>query len=80
MTKSNLLVPVPEVPGEKLDYTLDLAWELLLTRLLQGGLRINKEASLQLHFGALVLSMGVLMCFQRGEYFTVELEQNWNGH
>ena len=59
---------------QRLQRTLDGAWDILAQRIATGRVKINKEASLQLHYSAILLSYGELLCTHPGETFSIELE------
>jgi len=65
---------IPQTQSQRLTRILDESWEILSQRIAAGRVTINKEASLQLHYSAIVLSYGELFCVEPGETFTIELE------
>lgn len=71
------MISVPVDHKERLNYVLDLAWDILIKRLSLGRIKVNKESSMQLHYAALISSLGELMCIQKSDVFTIELEHSF---
>lgn len=69
----------PLDPIKRIERAIDESWEILMLRIASGRVRVNKEASLQLHYASILHSMGELMCNAPGEAFTVELETHVSG-
>lgn len=61
---------------QRLRRVLDESWDILSQRIATGRVRVNKEASLQLHYASIMLVHGELLCVELGETFTVELESD----
>ena len=53
----------------------DLAYECLRQKINGGRIRVDNEASLQLHFAAILKQVGELLEIHRDEFFNVELEK-----
>jgi hypothetical protein len=64
----------PQTKQQRLRRALDIAWGILSQRIATGRVRINKEASLQLHYSSILLACGELLCTDPGETFSIELE------
>jgi hypothetical protein len=64
----------PQTKQQRLRRALDTAWDILSQRIATGRVRINKEASLQLHYSSILLSYGELLCTDPDETFSIELE------
>ena len=53
---------------------MDTSWDILSQRIAAGRVKINKEASLQLHYASVLLSSGESLCTGPDETFSIELE------
>lgn len=71
------MINVPVEHKERLNYVLDLAWSIFIKRLALGRIKVNKESSMQLHYASLINSLGELMCLDKDDVFTVELEHSY---
>jgi hypothetical protein len=60
---------------EKLEYILDLAWNILFERLISNKISINLESSMQLHYSSIINTLGELLIVQPDENFKICLEQ-----
>src|SRR5580692_5398256 len=65
---------VPQTNTQRLKRILDESWDVLSQRIATGRIKINKEASLQLHYSSILLSYGELFCIDPSETFAIELE------
>jgi hypothetical protein len=65
---------VPQNKQQRLRRALDTSWDILSQRIATGRVTINKEASLQLHYSAILFSYGELLCIDPRETFSIELE------
>ena len=63
------------MPIDRLIRTFDLAYECLRRKINGGRISVDNEASLQLHFGSLLKSVGELLEVERDEFFSIELEK-----
>src|SRR5207253_3236627 len=73
---------MPEVdpldsPQHRLEYILNLGWQILLKRIVSGRMKVNKESSLQLHLGTIFQHLGEQFCVEPGENFFIELETSY---
>lgn len=66
-------------PTERLNLVIDLAWRLFFERIAEGRIKINKEASMQLHYASILKTVGELYCTLPQETFTLELESAYGG-
>lgn len=73
MTSSIL---IPDSCAERLRILLDLGWNILLRQIMSGRMAVNKEASLQLHYAAIVQQLGSTFCLLPAETFAIELESS----
>lgn len=62
---------------ERLDFVFNLSWEIFLGRIINERIEINKESSMQLHLSNILSSVGELLCLEKGEHFSIELESNY---
>jgi hypothetical protein len=60
---------------DRLVRVFDLAYECLRRKINGGRIRVENEASLQLHFAAILKSVGELLEVERDEFFAIELEK-----
>ncbi|MBI4680928.1 MAG: hypothetical protein HY753_06930 [Nitrospirae bacterium] len=68
------MINIPTSPTERLNFVLDLAWQIFFEKVTSGRIKINKESSMQLHYSAILQGLGELMCIKPKEIFTIELE------
>lgn len=73
------LINVPVDHRDRLNHVLDLAWNIFIKRLALGRIKVNKESSMQLHYASLINSLGELMCIDKDDVFTIELEHSYHG-
>lgn len=64
---------------ERLDYLIDLSWQILFSRIASSRIQINKESSLQLHLSSIIMELGHLMCLNPNDSFSIELEKHIDG-
>jgi len=64
----------PQSKEQRLIRILDSSWDILSQRIATGRVKINKEASLQLHYSSILLAHGELLCIAPDETFLIELE------
>lgn len=62
---------------ERMAYALDQAWSICSQRIACGKVKINKEASLQLHYASILAAFGELACVETSDFFTIELESKF---
>lgn len=72
-------IEVPEDKADRLKFVLDLGWQIFFKRLVTGRVRINKEASMQLHYSTILHNLGELCCVETNEIFGIELESSYGG-
>jgi hypothetical protein len=72
-------IPTLETQRERLDFVLDLGWKILLQRITSGRTKVNKESSLQLHYGSILQHLGEQLCVNPDESFAIELETAHQG-
>lgn len=65
-----------QAPEQRLRRVLDESWDVLSQRIATGRVRVNKEASLQLHYASILLVHGEMLCVDHDETFTIELESD----
>jgi hypothetical protein len=65
---------IPQTRTQRLERVLDESWDILSQRIAAGRVRINKEASLQLHYSSIVQGYGEICCIEPAETFVIELE------
>jgi hypothetical protein len=65
---------LPIAQKQRVDFLIDLAWDVFFERVVSGRIRINKESSMQLHFAAILHSIGETFCTQPSETYSMELE------
>lgn len=70
---------VPINHADRLNYVIDLAWSIFIKRLAFGRIQVNKESSVQLHYASLINSLGEIMCIDKNDIFSVELEHSFQG-
>lgn len=63
---------------EKLEFLIDLAWEIYLERLCKRKIKLNLEASMQLHFSSIINSLGEILTVTPREKFSIDLEHKVN--
>jgi hypothetical protein len=68
-----------DTPHHRLEFALDLGWQILLKRIQSGRTKINKESSLQLHYGSILQHLGEQLCTTCDEQFFIELETSHKG-
>ncbi|GMX60107.1 hypothetical protein Elgi_68740 [Paenibacillus elgii] len=71
------MLNVPINYNDRLNYVLDLAWSIFIKRLSLGRIKVNKESSMQLHYASLINSLGELLCLDKDDVFTIELEHSY---
>ncbi|GMX60102.1 hypothetical protein Elgi_68690 [Paenibacillus elgii] len=71
------MINVPVDHKDRLNYVLDLAWNIFIKRLALGRIKVNKESSMQLHYASLINSLGELLCLDKDDVFTIELEHSY---
>ena len=64
---------------ERLIQIIDLAWNLFIEYVYSEKVKINKEASFQLHFSSIIHKVGDIFCFKPTDRFSIELEAHQNG-
>ena len=64
----------PQTKTDRLERVLNESWDVLTQRIASGRVKINKEASLQLHYSSIVQGFGEICCIEPGETFVIELE------
>lgn len=62
---------------KRLNFLLDVSWNIFIQRLSHEKIKVNKESSMQLHYAALIHSLGELMCIDKSDVFTIELEHSY---
>jgi hypothetical protein len=60
---------------DRLARVFELSYEALRQKINGGLIRVDNEASLQLHFSAILKVVGELFAIDSGEYFSIELEK-----
>jgi len=60
---------------DRLTRVFELAYECLRRKINSGRIRVQNEASLQLHFAAILKTVGELLEVEQGELFNIELEK-----
>lgn len=68
------MLKISESEIARLNMVLDLGWDIFYKRVTTGKIKINKEASMQLHYSSILHNLGELLCIKPGEIFNVELE------
>jgi len=63
------------MPDGRLIRVFDLAYECLRRKINGGRIRVQNEASLQLHLAAILKSVGELLEVEQDEFFSIELEK-----
>lgn len=61
---------------ERIIQVVDLAYECLRTKVNGGRIKVDNEASLQLHFGSILKTVGELFETSKDEHFSIELEKS----
>lgn len=64
-------------PKERLNYIIDLSWNLIFEKILNQVIIINKESSLQLHLSKLIYDIGNSFCIYPNEVFKIEMETKY---
>ncbi|MCL9638016.1 hypothetical protein L2095_25035 [Bacillus zanthoxyli] len=59
---------------ERMNFILDLSWDIFKAHCLHGKATLHKEASFQHHFANIINQVGGLYCFSKVEAFHVDLE------
>ncbi len=62
---------------KKLQYVLDLSWDIFFERLISKRITINLESSMQLHYASIIKSIGEQLIVEPDEYFKIELEHSY---
>ena len=62
---------------DRINYIIDLAWEIFFDRVVTGRISVNKESSMQLHYSSILNGLGALMCIYPDDKFTIELESKY---
>lgn len=70
---------VPVSKTDRLNYIIDLSWDIFFKKVTSGRIEINKEASMQLHYSSVLNAVGELLCILPGETFSLELESSHGG-
>jgi len=65
---------IPESEVARLNMVIDLGWDIFYKRVTTGRIKINNEASMQLHYASILHGLGELLCIKTGEIFDVEME------
>lgn len=65
---------LPLDPAARLDMLLDMSWEIFFARVVSGRIKVNREASMQLHLAAIIREMGETLCVLPDELFHIDLE------
>ncbi len=68
----NTHLPVDQ--HQRVQYLVDLAWEVFFERVASGKVKVNKESSMQLHYASVLYSIGETFCILPAESFSIELE------
>jgi len=68
---------VSDNPLERLNFIIDFAWDIFLKRIAKEKIKVNKEASMQLHYASILHMLGELMCVTPDEKFDVQLESKY---
>lgn len=64
----------PKNLSERVSWAIEFAWNITIEKIVNGELRVNKEASLQLHYSAILKSVLDLIKFSPTERIEIELE------
>lgn len=72
------MIQIPDSKIERLNFVIDLGWDILFKKIIKRKIKINKEASLQLQYASVLHSLGELLCVEPKEFFSIELESNYN--
>jgi hypothetical protein len=62
---------------KRLNQVIELSWEIIFERIINGKLIINKESSLQLHLSKLIFELGNSFCILKDETFDIEMETRY---
>lgn len=60
--------------SERVSWAIEFGWWLTIEKIVNGEIKINKEASLQLHFASILKTLMDLIKFNANERFDVDLE------
>jgi hypothetical protein len=61
----------------RLQKVIDQSWDLLFKSIISGRFTVNKESSMQLHLAKILFELGNLYCTEPGEYFSIEMESDY---
>lgn len=73
----NLIIKTIDDLQTRFSKMIDLSWDTCIQRITNERIKINKEASLQLHFASILHSFGELVCIHPEESFDIELESHY---
>jgi hypothetical protein len=68
---------IPTSKIDRLNFIIDLSWMVFFEKVTSGRIKINKESSMQLHYSAILNTVGELLCILPGETFSLELESSY---
>jgi len=72
-------INIPKDAKSRLRYLVDLSWKIFQENINGKQIKINKEASMQLHLSVILKQLGSLFCFEPGENFTIIMEKFYEG-
>ncbi|WP_054509243.1 hypothetical protein [Chryseobacterium sp. ERMR1:04] len=68
---------IPIALDEKIQWSIDFAWKICLSKINNNEIKVNKEASLQLHYANILNNILQLVRFSPDERFEIELESSY---
>lgn len=66
----------PEKISDRVNWVIELAWNITIQKIANKEITINKEASLQMHYSTILKTLLDLIKFSPKEKATIELETN----
>ena len=64
----------PEQTRERVSWAIEFAWNITVEKIVNGEIKVNKEASLQLHYSAILKTVLNLIKYSPSERIEIELE------